>query len=101
MQRPLLVDTTASTNFRRVIMRRKEHSAASVIHGTPRKSPTTFWTLHILGCLVAIVAIAAIVVALAIRQDRSIATIAAHDIARFVDGHLYYCFERSLNDASC
>lgn len=79
-------------------MRRKEHPAASVIHGTPRKSLTTFWALHILGCLVAIVAI---VVALAIQQDRSITTIAAHDIARFVDGHLYYCFEGSLSDASC
>ena len=82
-------------------MRRKEHSVASVIHGTSRKSPTTLWTLYILGCLIAVVAITAIVVALAIQQDRSITTIAAHDIARFVDGHLYYCFEGSLSDASC
>ena len=82
-------------------MRRKEHSVASVIHGTSRKSPTTLWTLYILGCLIAVVAITAIVVALAIQQDRSVTTIAAHDIARFVDGHLYYCFEGSLSYAGC
>jgi len=82
-------------------MRRKEHSVASVIHGTSRKSLTTLWTLYILSCLIAVVAITAIVVALAIRQDRSVTTIAAHDIARFVVGHLYYCFEGSLSDAGC
>jgi hypothetical protein len=74
-------------------MRRKEHLVASVIHGTSRKSPTTLWTLYILGCLIVVVAITAIVVALAIQQDRSVTTITAHDISRFIDGHLYYCFE--------
>ena len=80
-------------------MGRKEHSIASVIHGTSRKSPTTLWTLHILGCLIAVVAITVIVVALAILQDRLVTIIAAHDIARFVDGHLYYYFEGSPSDA--
>jgi hypothetical protein len=48
-----------------MIMGRKEHSAASVIHGAARKSLTT---LQILACLIAM---GAIVVALLIQQDRS------------------------------
>lgn len=56
----------------------------------PRSGRCTYWA-----------AITAIVVALAIQQDRPVTTIAAHDIARFVDGHLYCCSEGSLSDAGC
>jgi cyanate permease len=70
-------------------MRRKEHSAVLVIHGTFQKSLTTFWTLYILACLIAIIAMGVIVVPSVIQQDWPTATIAAYDIVRFVDGHLY------------
>jgi TRAP-type C4-dicarboxylate transport system permease small subunit len=65
-----------------------------------QKSLTTFWTLCILACLIAMAAMGVIVVPPVIQQGWPTATIAAYDI-RFVDGRLYYCFEESLSAVSC